>query len=154
MNGSGRESAARPWETVSGTHGGAVGAGVGAGGSSDDGHDSPVVLSARVQAIELLLETVPLARSSEDRDEEDEEEEEEEEGGRTGEGRRGDEGFGSGSESVAVGEDAAREQECWRMLLSARQAYLGWTSACCARQQRRASSSAGGSSSADGTPTG
>lgn len=120
--------------------GGAVGAGIAGGrfgslpwnvsrsgvdggeNDCDDQSETPVVLSARVEAVELLLKAVPIARPRRV----DVEREEREMSAATTATAAG----------VVVADDTAREQSCWFLLLEARKAYSEWASARRAREQR------------------
>ncbi|CAN0140320.1 unnamed protein product [Scytosiphon promiscuus] len=80
----------------------------------DDDLETPVVLSARVEAVQILLKALESAVES-----------------REGEGKDGVPGGESKAVAdVEVGEDTGRELECWGLLLEAREAYLEWVDAC------------------------
>lgn len=114
--GSEREMLCLPWNAPPGT---------------DNAADEPtIVLTARLEAVEILLRTVPLARlpgHAEEKANCDEEKKGEHEAG----GSR--KKFGS----VVVDEDSVEEQHCWRLLLGARQAYTGWASVHRAKEQQQ-----------------
>ncbi|CBN79913.1 expressed unknown protein [Ectocarpus siliculosus] len=105
-------------QSVIGGGSGARGAGLlswaaAAGGdeADDDESETPTVLSARLEAVQKLLESVASSSPLQ-------------EGG----GARRD-----GAVVVAgaaVNGDAGRERECWAFLLGAREAYLAWAEAC------------------------
>lgn len=71
--------------------------------------ETPVVLSARVEAVKILLEKVS-------------------------ESSRGDGDEDEDVDMVVVGDDDERERECWVLLLGAREAYVEWVAACRARE--------------------
>lgn len=86
----------------------------GADANANDDLETPVVLSARVEAVQILLKAVASAVTSRE---------------------CGGKGAGSGGEEeeravVEVSDDAGRELECWGLLLEAREAYNAWVDAC------------------------
>lgn len=80
-----------------------------ANANSDD-LETPVVLSARMEAVKFLLEEVAMSMSSRGNGEDEDE------------------------DVVVVGDDDDRERECWMSLLEARDAYVEWVAACRARE--------------------
>lgn len=67
-----------------------------------DEMETPVVLSARLEAVKILLGTEGVGV-----------------------------GVGVGGErAVVVGDDDERERECWLLLLEAREAYVRWVAVC------------------------
>lgn len=79
------------------------------GDANYDELETPVVLSARLEAVKILLDAVSS--------------------------REGGGGGDSGERAVVVGDADDRERECWLLLLEAREAYVEWTAVCRARER-------------------
>ncbi|CAM9210540.1 unnamed protein product [Ectocarpus sp. 12 AP-2014] len=98
----------------SGVRGGGLLSWAAAGGGDEADHDeseTPTVLSARLEAVQKLLESVASSSPLQ-------------------EGRDARRDGAVVVAGAAVNGDAGRERECWAFLLGAREAYLAWAEAC------------------------
>lgn len=89
-----------------------------------DEMETPVVLSARLEAVKILLDSTAVVPSSSSSS--------------PPKGSVDGVGAAVGERAVIVGDDDERERECWLVLLEAREAYVRWVAV------RRAGEDGGG----------